>query len=334
MQTMAVFRLSALGDIVLTTGVLDYWHRTMGMKFVYITRAGIADVLKNHPAIEEIVPLTPVQFKKAANWFEESGRLAERFADLPLVDLHGTLRSRILASRWKKRVASYPKFGLTRRLFNLTGLDLFRERLERTNVTQRYAMSLQKTAPKRSELLPKIYLTDHEKAFARVMVDDMRQTPTDAPLVALHPYATHPAKQWPAEHWRSLAKTLRETGHRVMVIGRDDEPLFRKDSFDLTNRTGLRETCALLEKADVLVTNDSGPMHLAAGVGTPVVAFFGPTVKSWGFQPCGPKDIVLETDLPCRPCSLHGGKGCARNQQCLSDISPAQTMQAIRKILF
>ncbi len=73
-------------------------------------------------------------------------------------------------------------------------------------------------------------------------------------------------------------------------------------------------------------------MHLACGVGTPVVALFGPTTRTWGFYPEGPKDVVLECDLPCRPCSLHGGKTCQRNLECMSNISPEDVLQALVRI--
>lgn len=77
-------------------------------------------------------------------------------------------------------------------------------------------------------------------------------------------------------------------------------------SLDFTNRTDLRQLIALLAQADALVTGDSGPMHLASGVSTPVVALFGPTCREWGFFPTGENDRVLQAPLACRPCSLHG----------------------------
>jgi ADP-heptose:LPS heptosyltransferase len=70
-------------------------------------------------------------------------------------------------------------------------------------------------------------------------------------------------------------------------------------------------------------------MHLAAAVGTPVVALFGPTTREWGFYPSGPCDTVLEQDLDCRPCSLHGTSRCQRRGQCLEAVSPADVLKAI-----
>ena len=72
---------------------------------------------------------------------------------------------------------------------------------------------------------------------------------------------------------------------------------------------GLQETGAVIRRAEVLISGDTGVMHMATGVGTPVVAIFGPTVRQFGFFPYHSAAGVVERDLPCRPCSPHGRAG-------------------------
>ncbi|WP_022662514.1 glycosyltransferase family 9 protein [Paucidesulfovibrio longus] len=339
-QTCVAFRLGALGDVVLTTGVLDYWKRTRGLSFVFITRPGPAEILAGHPAIERIVTPDESDLKGTA-WLRASARLAREFKGMPLIDLHGTLRSRMLSCRWRGPVHRYPKFGLSRRLFHRLRLDVLRRRLERTNVPQRYALALESSPPPAQELLPRI-LPDRDALLrAEALLGPLDATPRPRPLVALHPYATHPDKAWPREHWLALAALLDAEGLDWFVLGRDREPLFPdlrgetadSRSRDLTNASNLREACALLSRADVLVTNDSGPMHLAAGVGTPVVALFGPTSRAWGFYPAGPCDTILERKMPCRPCTLHGRNRCTGGRGCLRDTAPEQALEAVRDAL-
>ena len=74
-------------------------------------------------------------------------------------------------------------------------------------------------------------------------------------------------------------------------------------------------------------------MHLAAGVGTPVVALFGPTTREWGFYPEGPRDVVLETGDACRPCSLHGSRRCAHSGRCMTGIAPDAVFAAVRRVV-
>ncbi len=95
----------------------------------------------------------------------------------------------------------------------------------------------------------------------------------------------------------------------------------------------LPETAALLRKCRALVAGDTGQMHLATAVGTPVVALFGPTVEAFGFFPYHAKASVLQLELPCRPCSAHGGPACPlRHHRCLQDLQPDLVIEALRKL--
>lgn len=317
-----------MGDVVLTTGVLAYWNKTHGDTFIVITRKCNASLLENHPAVAETIALTDEQLKTKA-WFDFGKELSNKFKDHTLLDLHGTLRSRILSFIWKGEVKRYPKMGLIRRLYDRTHKQIFSNILERTNVPQRYSMVNGDSPPSKLELLPKIHLTNDEIKQASNRLKDV----TSKPIIAIHPYATHPAKQWPREHWVKLLEMLEANGLDWIVVGRDKSPLITDGNRDFTNQTNVRETCAILSKTAVLVTGDSGPMHLAAGVGTPVVAMFGPTVKAWGFFPAGTNDTVLERSPDCRPCSLHGGKDCPGGFECMTGIRPERVFEAVRKTL-
>ncbi|MBG0790866.1 MAG: glycosyltransferase family 9 protein [Desulfovibrionaceae bacterium] len=318
-----VFRLGHMGDVALTTGVLARRHEAEADSFIFVTREANGPLLENHPAVAEVVALSSQQVKE---WSRTAAALADEYRGRDLVDLHGTLRSRLLSLRWKGAVKRYPKFGLARRLYDRTRLDLFRKRLEATTVPQRYALAFEDAPPPARDVLPRIFLTDAERKAA---AERLARFSADAPLVALHPYATHPAKEWPRDHWKALAGLLDAAGIGWFVVGRSNAPLMPGDPRDQTNATDLRETCGLLDRADRLVTGDSGPMHLACGVSTPVTALFGPTARAWGFYPAGPRDEVLEMDLDCRPCSLHGKKPCRKGFECMASLTPENVMQAV-----
>jgi heptosyltransferase-2 len=74
-------------------------------------------------------------------------------------------------------------------------------------------------------------------------------------------------------------------------------------------------------------------MHLAEAAGVPVLAFFGPTVRGFGFAPWRRESRVLEREMPCRPCSLHGRKPCRKGGLCLNDISPEEAWLALEGML-
>jgi heptosyltransferase-2 len=96
----------------------------------------------------------------------------------------------------------------------------------------------------------------------------------------------------------------------------------------------LRESAAVVERAAVLVTNDSAPLHLASAVGTPIVAIFGPTVPAFGFGPIRPGDRVVEhPDLACRPCSQHGPRVCPLgHHRCMKEVTVDQVLSALTEV--
>jgi len=317
----AVFRASALGDVALTTGVLSWWHQTRGARFTFITRSAMAPLLAGHPAVDEVIAVTQDEMYGHA-WWRKSRRIAAELTGMGFIDLHRSLRSLALTLRWEGPVRRYPKFGLSRRLYNLMPLGPLERRLLSLNVPQRYALALDGKPPRAEDLRPVIHLSELEVESAAQHLSHLGLT---RPFVALHPFATHPDKAWPMGYWLSLIPLIERQGLDWIIIGKNPDHLEALDDpRNLTARTALRETCALIGQARALVTADSGPMHLATAVGTPVVALFGPTAKVWGFYPSGPFDTVLERALGCRPCSLHGTTRCKNSRECLTAIEPEE----------
>lgn len=323
-----VVRLSALGDVVLTTGVLAHLHARYGHTFTVLTRSQWAPVFEHHPAVTGVETLDTADLPLQRLW-PRFRQLAARHADAGLLDLHGTLRSRLLGLLWQGPVRRYPKLSVERRAFLQSGGKLFRQQLLRWNVPQRYALALESEAPPRTALLPRIWLDDTERQHATALLGAHGSS---RPLVALHPYSTHPDKAWSPTAWRMLAEEATTRCWDVVIVGRGD-PLHNMTGLDLTNATSLRTTCAILEKAQVLVTGDSGPMHLAGAVQTPVVALFGPTAPEWGFYPEGPEDRVVEMPMDCRPCTLHGSRRCAADHACMGAIAPEHVVAVTQEVL-
>ena len=91
---------------------------------------------------------------------------------------------------------------------------------------------------------------------------------------------------------------------------------------------------AFMDKLDLIISNDSGPMHIAAALRKPQIAIFGSTSTKLGFKPLNKKAIVLETDLNCQPCSLHGRKKCPRTHfNCMRNINPQQLANGICELV-
>jgi heptosyltransferase-2 len=152
--------------------------------------------------------------------------------------------------------------------------------------------------------------------------------------VALCPGAAHGNKRWPPAHWRVLARRLMDQGESVVGIGTaEDAGLLDQPGVISGFGADLPLAAALLAGAVAAVANDSGLMHLAAAVGTPVVALFGPTSPVFGYAPYRARAAVLERSLPCRPCTAFGGPHCPmRHHRCMIDLDPGQVLTALRSL--
>lgn len=320
-----VFRLGHLGDVVLTTGVLARLNQDFGWTFTFAVKKPWAEIFAGSPQVKNVIAideseLRPLPFASLCL------RLASEYRGWGLLDLHGSLRSRMLAALWRGPVRRYPKMSLDRRLFLRIKTAASADRLRRFSVPQRYWMAVSPAPPPSGELLPRIWLTEQERAVARQRLDTLFGQGC-LPL-ALHPFAAHALKTWPERNWKAFTDLLDQKGIPWLALGRG-APLFPHRKQDLSNSTSLRESCALLSCCRALITGDSGPMHLASAVDTPVLALFGPTTREWGFYPAGPRDRVLESPLPCRPCSLHGLASCRQSGACLAGISPERVLETL-----
>jgi len=161
--------------------------------------------------------------------------------------------------------------------------------------------------------------------FPGIRPDPSAVSETDIPSsvkAGVNAGSAWPTKRWPAEKWAELVKRLAaETGGPVLLLGGAKEKEWNdsiermagaSNCLNLTGRTSTSGLMEAIRPLRVFVSNDSGPMHIAAALGVPVVGIFGPTTKELGFFPYGEKSQVVEARLKCRPCALHGSRKCPR----------------------
>jgi heptosyltransferase-2 len=141
--------------------------------------------------------------------------------------------------------------------------------------------------------------------------------------------------------WQHLVTQLTTRGYDVVVLGGAAEQQAADDvaaagaeyAASAAGRFDLQGSGALLKEARCAVSGDTGLMHMATAVGTPVVALYGPTVEPLGFFPYHARATVLERDLDCRPCSAIGGPRCPLgHHRCLEDIAPDEVFEAVRRL--
>jgi lipopolysaccharide heptosyltransferase II len=150
------------------------------------------------------------------------------------------------------------------------------------------------------------------------------------PVVGIHPGSDQPLKRWAPERYSLVADSLTETeGARIVLLGGPSETQIagtiaqrmRHEAVNLAGKMSIDELSYVISRLDLLVTNDSGPMHIGAAAGTPLVALFGPSMPEQ-FGPCAPPDRcrLVSHAIDCRPCRQYG---CPR-PRCMEIISPEE----------
>jgi len=159
----------------------------------------------------------------------------------------------------------------------------------------------------------------------------------ERPLVVVHPGGAWEHRRWPAERHAAVARRLAEDeGAEVVVTGAADErPLAESVAAGaahcrvLAGELGIGQMMALLSEASLYLGSDTGIMHVAVGVGTPVVALFGPGDAD-RFGPVGPRDVVLSADLDCAPCPQ---RRCPYDGRCMKALSVEQVYDVAAGVL-
>ncbi|MFA6379179.1 MAG: lipopolysaccharide heptosyltransferase II [Candidatus Omnitrophota bacterium] len=164
--------------------------------------------------------------------------------------------------------------------------------------------------------------------------------PTDK-LIAVHPGASCISKRWPPERFAEVADRLAEKYHaKIVLIGSDDNQLIAREVLismkqpvaDITGKTTVSHLISVLKRCTLLISNDSGPVHLAVGVKTPVISIFGRNQAGLSparWRPLGFLDIALHKDVGCKVCLAHL---CELNFKCLKSISVDHVLEAADEI--
>ncbi|MBW8772590.1 MAG: glycosyltransferase family 9 protein [Gemmatimonadetes bacterium] len=261
---------------------------------------------------------------------------ARRFTHL--LDLHGSLRSRALHLLAPGRWREYSKRRVAREILIRLKKNVYHDTVPEAERFFDAAEGLDVRPDGRG-----LEFFVSPAAVAKVDGWLASHGLSGRPFTLIGPGAAHFSKRWPPEYWTALAATLaksdkdlvvtggraeREVGDAIVAAARAARANVRAENS--AGEFALQETGALLQRADALAVGDTGVMHMATAVGTPIVTLMGPTVAPFGFYPYRANATVLERDLYCRPCTPFGGPTCPEgHHRCLRDIAPAEVAAAL-----
>lgn len=321
-----------MGDVILTTPLVRAIRaRHPDAEMVYLTRPGFVPLVADHPAGLEVMTFEP---KTEALESLASRLKAREFTHL--LDLHGVTRTRLLRVLLPGHWRGYSKRRVARWMLVHGKRDVYGEIVPEA---ERYFEAVRDLGAVPDGGPAEVGISTAAAASGAAWLAN-KGFDGRRPIAAVAPGAAHFTKRWPTEYWEMLTRSLVAQGYDVAVLTGSD---LRSEGAAIAvaggvnaattdGSLGLQETAAVIRSAQVLVSGDTGLMHLATAVGTRVVALFGPTVRQFGFFPYRSRATVLELALECRPCSAQGGAKCPLgHHKCLREISPQMVLEALEQ---
>jgi lipopolysaccharide heptosyltransferase II len=365
-RRILLIKPSAVGDVVHALPVLaKLRQRYPSARIDWMLTPPIADLVAGHPALSNVVLFQRQAYGKPwKNWGKSIHDFSQMMADLHgaqydlVIDLHGQFRSAFftLVTGASTRIG----FDRPRRSVWTAGRPLPKEAFKHgwtgaregswLAYTHRIAIpTLDTHASERylrlGDLLdfpagpPDFSINLPAGAQANITRVLDQNGLLGKPLALLCPGTLWETKHWPAEYFAKVAEYFLALGWGVALAGSNkDRAVCQKviglvpGVVDLSGQTTVADLAALIQRAGMCVTNDSGPMHMAAALGAPLVAIFGPTDSLW-VGPFGQPQAVVRAGLFCSPCYLRRIKDCPYSHACMRQVTPDIVIQKIQQTL-
>jgi heptosyltransferase-2 len=321
-EKILIIRLSSIGDIILSYPLLmELNDKYPDCEIDYLIAQKYQDLL--YPIRRKLhAILTFNKNRGPAQIIKYRRKIKDRNYDW-ILDLHNKPRSWILTIFTAAKTFRVNKYQIKRWLYIKFSWDIYPE----IPVYQKYF----NTAPVELQKTEKWYFKDCRNEKIKNRLSDKHPVLNQSkPVILIFPGAKHKTKQWPLKNYFELInKIIKQTDWIVILSGDKHDARAINKKFEnkrIINTCGkynLIETMCLVSLCDMIISNDSGPMHMAAVFHKPQIAIFGSTVPRFGFSPYNDKALIIENkNLKCRPCSHIGYDKCPRDHfKCMRAIT-------------
>lgn len=342
-KNILVFNPAFLGDAVLATPLIKAVRKVLPeAKITLCVRPENADLFIKSNFIDDVIVFDKYFTQKGIAGFLKFLKIVQSYNFDLVLNLHLSIRSTILFSLLKNAYVVGFTSAVMSFLFNARiKRDWSIHEVERNlnllkPICDDYTLEEAKQLGGKPETFIDTYIKDKVAAYLNSVVHGKK-------LVGLFLGSVWPTKRYPAKYFAEVASALYEKGYAVCLFGgkgdKDSVDVFlehyKYPFFDFVYKTSLYELPAFMACMDLIIVNDTGPMHIAVSAGVTTVTIFGPTAKSLGFVPYDDTSIVVENNnVPCRPCGKHGGKKCPKKHfKCMLELMPENVINAAVSLL-
>jgi len=338
-EKILIIRLSSIGDILLTTPVVRLLKQKYpGSKIDFVIRNEFAELLIHHPGIRQFFIFDKNRNFKTLKHIRQE--IKNEQYDL-IVDLHKNFRSFYLTKfSSAKRVIRYKKDVIRRFFLVKFKLNLYKEIIP---IYLRYLNCLKPFQIFYDDKGLDLFFDDEIKERIFNEYAQFLKVPGSL-IVGIAPGSKHATKRWTPEGFSSVINFLTDKKKAKIIIfgSQADQEIVQslkienhQSVLDVTGKLSLLESATFMNHCELVLTNDSGLMHLASALKKKVVAIFGSTTEELGFFPYTTEHIVIQNkNLSCRPCSYIGRKKCPREHfKCMKEIEAEQVISPVEELL-
>ena len=334
-----------MGDIILTTPLLKILKKNFPHAEIhYCTRSSYADLLRFNPNITKLIQVNDdISFNKLK---ELRKKLSAEKYDL-IIDLHKSLRTFYLSLflRFRTKIIKFRKYSVRKFLLVKFKLNLMKDL---PPIMRRYVDTLTKvgidTVKIDKDLFrTEIFTDDPSKERVKIILEK-KKVPEGKKIICIAPSSKHFTKTYPADYYTELIKKFDKEKYCIVMIGKGEdnknieEVLTKTNSnvFNLCDELNLLELAELMKRTALVISGDTGPMHIAEAMQIPLVVIAGSSVREFGFYPQSERAEVLENNgLTCRPCSHIGRDKCPKGHfKCMKDITPEMVFEKCKKLMY
>ena len=346
-KKILIVKMSAIGDVIHTLPALNAIRRQFPDAWItWLVEEAAADIVSGHGALDRVI------VSKRKEWIKELFSLKcshalksirnfiKEFRNTQydmIIDFQTLLKSGIMVMLAK----GDQKIGFDKGMEHAESSHIFYHRRVspvsmEIHALERGLLLLRSLNIPCKKIEYKIPVTNRDKQD----IDNLlmrKDLDPEKPVICINPQATWGTKLWDNKKFAILGDTLKREYHAQIVFtgGKSDQGAVKKiismmklQGINFAGLTTLKNLAALYEKASLLITTDTGPMHLAAAMGTKIVAVFGPTAP-WRTGPHGRNNVVVRSKIDCSPCFK---RECS-TKKCMKNISVDDVMKGVKQLM-
>ena len=341
MERVLVAQTGFLGDVVLTTPLLSALRQELTPEsLTVLTTPQAKQLVKNHPAVDHVMTDAKRQEDGGLKGLLQTARRVREGRFTMAIAAHKSLRTALLLY-----VAGVPnRIGFSgtpgQLLYHQAiGRDPQLHEIERILCLMR-AFHIE---PEECVRKPHVACSGSGMTKARTLLHNAGIGPSEAFFVVC-PGSVWKTKRWTKEGYSELVRALSRRYGRVLLCGSETDRALATEIetragelgvLNLAGKVDLETFVSIVDKATVVISNDSAPMHIAVARDVPVVAIFCATTPALGYGPYTNTAVVVEkTDLPCRPCSRHGGNRCPiKTEACMKSVMCSDVLSGVDTLI-